>query len=257
MSTQDIRWIQRFNNYRKALSQLTRGVQLYRQRPLSEIEQQGLIKAVEFTHELAWNVMKDYFSYQGNTSIMGARDATREAFRTSMVSDGEGWMEMIKSRNMTSHTYNQEIAKEITERIVSLYHTLLLSFEKTMQNLMLTDWLDRIEYGLKQELIRKINAVFASHPQIEYAILFGSRAKGDYHPGSDIDLALKGDTITLAQLFQIENQLDDLLLPYKIDLCLLHKLDNTDLIDHIQRVGILFYAGPEMDSEYELSHPTC
>lgn len=88
-------------------------MELGRQRPLSEIEQLGLIKAFEFTHELPWNVMKDYFEYQGNTSITGSRDATREAFRRNLIDDGEGWMEMLQSRNKTSHTYNQEVADEI------------------------------------------------------------------------------------------------------------------------------------------------
>src|SRR5690242_2948718 len=110
MEEQDIRWQQRLRHFEKALSQLRNGVELSRQRPLSEIEQQGLIKAFEFTHELAWNVIKDYFEYQGQTSIMGSRDATREAFQRGLITAGQDWMEMIKSRNMTSHTYNQEVA---------------------------------------------------------------------------------------------------------------------------------------------------
>lgn len=135
MDQQDIRWQQRFSHYRKALQQLTRAVELSRQRPLSEIEQQGLIKAFEFTHELAWNVMKDYFEYQGNTSITGPRDATREAFRRNLVADGEGWMEMIQSRNRTSHTYNQEVADEIAQKVTVLYYTLFKAFEERMQGL--------------------------------------------------------------------------------------------------------------------------
>nr|VFJ56069.1 MAG: nucleotidyltransferase substrate binding protein, HI0074 family [Candidatus Kentron sp. DK] len=73
----DIRWRQRFDNYRQALARLRDAVALRQQRPLSDLEQQGLIKAFEFTHELAWNVMKDYFEYQGNTRITGSRDAIR------------------------------------------------------------------------------------------------------------------------------------------------------------------------------------
>ena len=89
MSSEDIRWKQRLNHYRKALLQLTKGVELSRLRPLSEIEQQGLIQAFEFTHELAWNVMKDFFEYQGNFTIMGSRDATREAFLRNLIVDGD------------------------------------------------------------------------------------------------------------------------------------------------------------------------
>jgi nucleotidyltransferase substrate binding protein (TIGR01987 family) len=135
MRDHDIRWRQRLNNFHKALQQLGKAVDLSHRRALSDLEKQGLIQAFEFTHELAWSVMKDYFAYQGNTAITGSRDATREAFRNSLVTDGEGWMEMIRSRNQTSHTYNQEVADEIVERVITLYHDLFLAFEKRMQGL--------------------------------------------------------------------------------------------------------------------------
>jgi nucleotidyltransferase substrate binding protein (TIGR01987 family) len=135
MTQQDIRWQQRFKHYQKALQQLSKAVELNQLRPLSEIEKQGLIKAFEFTHELAWNVMKDYFEYQGNASITGSRDATREAFQRNLISNGEGWMEMIQSRNKTSHTYNQEVADEIVEKVTSIYYDLFKGFEKRMQDL--------------------------------------------------------------------------------------------------------------------------
>ena len=99
MTDQDIRWLQRLSNYQRALGQLTRAVELAQSRPLSELERQGLIQAFEFVFELAWNLMKDYFVYQGNPAITGSRDAIRTAFKQGLVVDGEGWMEMIKSRN--------------------------------------------------------------------------------------------------------------------------------------------------------------
>ena len=133
---QDIRWQQRLANYRRALERLTSAVHLAALRPLSELEQQGLIQAFEFTHELAWNVMKDYFFWQGTTGITGSRDATREAFNKEIIEDGEGWMEMLKSRNQTSHTYNQEIAENIVKLIIKNYHPLFIAFEKHMQNLV-------------------------------------------------------------------------------------------------------------------------
>lgn len=134
MDHQDIRWQQRLSHYQEALLQLTKAVELDRERPLSELEQLGLIKAFEFTHELAWNVMKDYFEYQGNTSITGSRDATREAFRRNLITDGEGWMEMIQSRNKTSHTYNQDVADELAGKVTALYYDLFKAFEKRMQD---------------------------------------------------------------------------------------------------------------------------
>jgi predicted nucleotidyltransferase len=98
-----------------------------------------------------------------------------------------------------------------------------------------------MQYGLKPDTITKINGVLAAHTEIEQAILYGSRAKGNYRDGSDIDLCLVGETLTLTQLLKIENGLDDLLLPYKIDLSLFHALDNPELVDHIRRVGMVFY----------------
>jgi nucleotidyltransferase substrate binding protein (TIGR01987 family) len=117
----DIRWKQRLANFRKAFGRLDDAVLLSRQRDLSDLERQGLIQAFEFTHELAWNLMKDWFDYQGNFQISGSRDATREAFRMGLIQDGEAWMEMLKSRNQSSHTYNLETAAEIARAIDARY----------------------------------------------------------------------------------------------------------------------------------------
>jgi predicted nucleotidyltransferase len=98
-----------------------------------------------------------------------------------------------------------------------------------------------LKFGLKQTVIEKINRLFSVHPQIEQVILYGSRAKGNYRNGSDIDLTIKGEGVSLSQLLKIENELDELLLPYKIDLSLLHKIEDEELLDHIRRVGVVFY----------------
>jgi predicted nucleotidyltransferase len=104
-------------------------------------------------------------------------------------------------------------------------------------------------FGLKQHHIDAINRCFARWPGIEQVILYGSRAKGTYKNGSDIDLTIVGD-LDYHALLALENQLDDLLLPYKIDLSLLHTIDNPDLTDHIGRVGQVFY-------EKKGRKPTC
>lgn len=135
MADLDIRWQQRLGNYAKALEQLGNAVATSQQRALSDLEKQGLIQAFEFTHELAWNVMKDYFEYQGNNSITGSRDAVREAFQKGLIGDGEGWMEMIKSRNKTSHTYQQKIADEIAGYVTERYYPLFLRFLEKMNSL--------------------------------------------------------------------------------------------------------------------------
>lgn len=118
---QDIRWKQRFQNYSKALQTLRNAVELAEQRPLSELEQQGLIQGFEFTHELAWNVLKDYLEEQGYVGIIGSKNASREAFKNELIVDGQIWMDMIKARNLTSHTYNTGIAVGIVKDILSRF----------------------------------------------------------------------------------------------------------------------------------------
>ena len=105
--------------------------------------------------------------------------------------------------------------------------------------------LDAFTYGLLPQEMAQINQMLALHANVEKALLYGSRAKGNYHPGSDIDLTLCGEQLALADQFDIENKLDDLLLPYKIDLSIFCKIENSDLIDHINRVGRLFYQKEE------------
>ncbi|MGZ3772606.1 MAG: nucleotidyltransferase substrate binding protein [Pseudobdellovibrionaceae bacterium] len=131
----DIRWQQRLENYSKALAQLKDAANLMNQRTLSNIEQQGLVKAFEFTYELAWNVMKDFLEYQGIANIIGSRDAFREAFQQGLISDGNSWMEMIKSRNQTSHVYHETVAKEIIEKTINTYLKLFIDFEVKMKTL--------------------------------------------------------------------------------------------------------------------------
>lgn len=102
-----------------------------------------------------------------------------------------------------------------------------------------------MKYGLKQETIDAINGVFASYPQVKEVILYGSRAKGNYRNGSDIDLTMVGDELDLNLQYRIENVLDDLLLPYKTDLSIRHRIENPELLEHIQRVGLIFYTSED------------
>lgn len=121
MTTEDIRWIQRFNHFTKALAQLRDAVTLAQQRPLSKLEEQGLIQAFEFTHELAWNTLKDFLQERGVQDMYGSKDVTREAFKTGLIENGDAWMDMIKSRNLTSHTYEEATAAEIVSAIRGTY----------------------------------------------------------------------------------------------------------------------------------------
>lgn len=123
MSTsKDVRWVQRFNHYSKALIQLEEAIKLSQKRILSNLELQGLIQAFEFTHELAWNVLKDYIEHMGGQKMIGSKDTTREAFQKGLIQDGQIWMDMILSRNLSSHTYNEDTAKQIADRVITEFY---------------------------------------------------------------------------------------------------------------------------------------
>ena len=128
---EDIRWQQRFSNYKRALAQLETFVE---PPALNEREQQGLIKAFEYTFELAWNTLRDLLRSQGNTTLLGSRDTLREAFRLGLIDAGETWMLMIQDRNLTSHSYNRATADAIAAQILNSY---LPCFQQLSQRLKL------------------------------------------------------------------------------------------------------------------------
>jgi predicted nucleotidyltransferase len=98
-----------------------------------------------------------------------------------------------------------------------------------------------MKFGLKEEVIGKISGLLSKYPEINVAVIYGSRAKGNYKPGSDIDLSLKGDKISLETLFSIAGKLDDSSLPYLFDISIFNQINNPHLIEHINRVGQVFY----------------
>lgn len=128
----DVRWVQRFSNYKKALVQLRHAVRLATERELSDLEKQGLVQAFEFTHELAWNTMKDFYEDQGTIGLQGSRDVVRTAFRRGLIAEGDIWMSMIESRNLTSHTYDEATVQAIVDVVCSRYAN---QFEELAQKL--------------------------------------------------------------------------------------------------------------------------
>ena len=115
------RWLQRLDNYKRAQAQLDDAVQLMRSRELSDLEKQGVIQAFEFTWELAWNLLKDYLNWQGESEITGARDAIRESYKRELIDNGDIWLFMLQDRNRTSHTYNESTRHEILTGIEKQY----------------------------------------------------------------------------------------------------------------------------------------
>jgi nucleotidyltransferase substrate binding protein (TIGR01987 family) len=133
MADADIRWQQRFGNYRRALARLKDAVELSQQRSLSDLERQGLIQAYEFTHELSWKTLRDFLVSRGVSDLFGSRDTTREAFAQGLISDGEAWMEMIRHRNLSTHTYDEATVQEIVAAVVSTYLGAFIVLEARLQ----------------------------------------------------------------------------------------------------------------------------
>jgi nucleotidyltransferase substrate binding protein (TIGR01987 family) len=133
MAGADIRWQQRFGNFRQALACLKEAVELSQQRSLSDLERQGLIKAFEFTHELSWKTLRDFLVSRGVSDLFGSRDTTREAFAQGLISDGETWMEMIRHRNLSAHTYDEATVLEIVAGVVTSYLGAFEELESRLQ----------------------------------------------------------------------------------------------------------------------------
>jgi nucleotidyltransferase substrate binding protein (TIGR01987 family) len=124
----EIRWKQRFDNFIKAYRELEEALMLAKTRSLSKLEKQGVIQGFEYTHELAWNVLKDYLEEQGHVGLIGSKDTTREAFKRGIIKNGDLWMDMIKLRNLTSHTYDQTLATTVFETILNQFYSAFSDF---------------------------------------------------------------------------------------------------------------------------------
>jgi len=135
-SHQDIRWIQRFDNYCRALAQLTRFMD---KGELNELEEQGLIKSFEYNFELGWKVLKDLLEYQGFSGLIGSRDAIREGFKQGLLggeSMAQTWMDMVKSRNLAAHAYDEVKRKEIVQDIRQQYFPAFVALRERLQGLL-------------------------------------------------------------------------------------------------------------------------
>ncbi|WP_242968145.1 nucleotidyltransferase substrate binding protein [Sulfobacillus sp. hq2] len=139
MSDDDVRWIQRLMHFSQALAQLRDANALAQSRALSKLEEQGMIQAFEFTHELAWKVLKDFLESRGVQNLYGSRDVTRAAFQTGLITDGDTWMAMIESRNLTSHTYDEDTAQRILKSIRQDYVPQFETLERRMESLRMEE----------------------------------------------------------------------------------------------------------------------
>ena len=132
MANADIRWQQRFENYSRALARLNAAVALAHERPLSDLERQGLIQAFEFTHELSWKTLKDFLTSRGVGDLFGSKDTTREAFAQGLIDDGECWMAMIRHRHLSTHTYDEATINEIVVAVIGSYQQAFLQLQSAL-----------------------------------------------------------------------------------------------------------------------------
>ena len=129
---EDIRWNQRFVNYERAFLKLKEGIDLYAEEA-NDLEKEGIIQRFEFTHELAWKVMKDFLESKGIMGIIGSRDATRLSFQNDLIENGDVWMQMIESRNRTVHTDQDSILEVEYVKIVEDYYRAFSDFYAKMK----------------------------------------------------------------------------------------------------------------------------
>ena len=135
MENQDIRWKQRFQNFENAYSQFKESIDEFGDTKESLIKE-GIIQRFEFTHELAWKVMKDFLNYEGIQDIIGSRSATREAFNKELITNGIEWMNMLNTRNLTVHTYQNSILESEFEKIKTNYYPLFEEFYNKMKTFL-------------------------------------------------------------------------------------------------------------------------
>ena len=133
MNDQDIRWVQRFEYYSKALDTLTRIIEPASERELTEAEKLGTIKTFEFTFELAWETLKDFYDAQGDI-IHGPQDTLRRAFNQDIISNGQTWMDMMDSCNQTAHTYNEGAVETIYQKIIDEYYGAFEELKEVLLN---------------------------------------------------------------------------------------------------------------------------
>ena len=129
------KWGERLSTYQNAIDRLTEVITLSRQHPLNQFERDSLVKRFEFSYEMAWKLMMSYEKDNGITEILGSKDVIRQAFRLSIVKNGEAWLEMVDARNRTSHLYDEAMATDAADEIIHTYYPLLVELRDVMAEL--------------------------------------------------------------------------------------------------------------------------
>ncbi len=133
MKNKDIRWTQRFDNFNKTLKGLQKAIGEYQDNTEDEVVKVGMIKFFEMTYELAWNTMKDYYEDQGETGMQGSKDAIKLASSRGLIQDGQDWFDMVDSRRLSVHTYDEKTAEEVAIDIAEIYLGLFVQLQTRLQ----------------------------------------------------------------------------------------------------------------------------
>jgi nucleotidyltransferase substrate binding protein (TIGR01987 family) len=133
MDANDIRWMQRFSNFKKALAKLGEVATRGDSDTLSDLEKEGMIQRFEYTFELAWKTLQDLLEYKGYKDIAGPNPVLEQALKDGYIKDEKNWRNMKKSRELTSHTYNSETADDIAQNITHEYYELLKKLEHRLE----------------------------------------------------------------------------------------------------------------------------
>jgi nucleotidyltransferase substrate binding protein (TIGR01987 family) len=235
MYEKNIRWKLRFDSFSKAFLQLEKAVQ---QKTLSEMEQEALIHRFEYTLELAWKTLQDYLDELGFVDIKGPKPAIKQAFQNNIIADGNLWIDMLDSRNLTVHSYDEETSNKITNKIINYYYFAI----RELRNTLFEEYSKEakfITFGLDNKYCEMIKNVLNKIDEIEQVIIFGRRATGTEKNGSDIDLALKGENVNHNVILKVLAELEDLPVAYKFDVVNYNTV-SLEVKEQIDKYGKIF-----------------
>lgn len=228
----DIRWIQRLQNLNKAFAQLRVACELP---DLSELERAGLIQTYEFTFELAWKTMKDWLSYNG-VMVTTPRETIKSAFSSQLINDPDTWLEALNARNELAHSYDEQVVMDAATKIRERYFSLIEHCVDSFNNLA-----SSANDGLRPRYREIVTGALESCSKVQRAILFGSRAMGNFRPASDIDLAIMGGQLGLDDVLKLQSAIAEQTLPIEVDFIVHDSITNDALLEHICKHGIVWW----------------
>lgn len=231
-SSKETRWRQRFDNLERAFALLSDAAG---RQALSDLEAEGMVQRFEYTFELAWKTAKDYLEMQG-LSPAYPREVIKAAVQTGLISgQGDIWIEMLERRNDAAHTYDRQRFQEIISAVRTRFLPAIAGLVERLRQ-------ESGRFGLSSTQLEVITATIADFPQIERAVVFGSRAMGTHKPGSDVDICVFGDAVDPQVVDELSRRLNqETTTAFAIDVLSFSAIENASLRHHIDQVGLTVY----------------